>query len=54
MEAMPCVVEWDTEELVVAKQVEQVESMDWIGRSEDFDSWVPANGSSYKVQAENQ
>ena len=54
MEEMPCVVEWDMEELVVVKQVEQVESMDWIGRSEEFDSWVPAIGSSYKVRAENQ
>ena len=54
IEEMPCVVEWDMEELVVVKQVEQVESIDWIGRSEESDLWVPLTGSSYKVQAENQ
>ena len=50
----PFVVEWDMEGSVEAMPVELVESMDLIGHSEKSDSWVPAIGSSYKVQAENQ
>ena len=40
MEAMPCVVEWDMEELVVAK-VELVESMDLTKCSAEVDSSKP-------------
>ena len=53
MEEMPCVVEWDMEELVAVK-AELVESMDLTERSDGTDSWMPLTGSSYKVRADSQ
>ena len=54
MVGKPCVVGLDMEVSVEVMPVVQVESMDWIGRSERTVGWIPSLGSSYKVQAEYQ